>query len=97
MAEISEDVCSYVSRLLFVTLQIISRIGGNRNGSCSSIHPPCAFLDDDWMDFLHIWYIDQVPWATDAHKIEFSIVPNLGLSGHYFRKCCVFVVIYQMG
>ena len=38
---------------------------------------PCAFLHDGWMDFLHIQYHDQVPWAADACKVEVGSMPNL--------------------
>ena len=51
-----------------------------------SICPSClrAFLHDGWMDFLHIGYHDQVPWAADACKTEFGSVPTLTNYGHFF-------------
>ena len=71
-----------------------------------SVHP-CIFLHDLWMDFLHIWYHDQVPWATDAYKIKYGSVPNLSNLGifppkfchnvyllWYLRKCVDFVHIW---
>ena len=36
-----------------------------------------AFHHDGWIDFLHIGYHDQVPWATYVCKIEFGYVPSL--------------------
>ena len=50
---------------------------------------PCTFLDDDWRDFLHNWYHDQIPWSVDAHKIEFEFIPNLSNYGIFFLnfKC----------
>ena len=47
------------------------------------VHPH-AFLHDGWMDFFHIGYHDQVPWAVDARKIEFGSVRNLTNYGHFF-------------
>ena len=45
---------------------------------------PHAFLCDGWMDFLHIGYHDQVPWAPDACKTEFDTEQNLSNYGHFF-------------
>ena len=36
------------------------------------------------MDFFHIGYHDQVPWAADAHEIEFGSVPNVTYHGNVF-------------
>ena len=53
-------------------------MGPVRLGICLSCHPsihPGTFLHDGWMDFLHICYHDQVPWAAaDAHEIDFGSV-----------------------
>ena len=38
---------------------------------------PGAFLTGGWMDFLHIGYLNQVPYAADTSKIPFGSVPNL--------------------
>ena len=43
-----------------------------------------TFLHDGWMDFLHIGYHDQVPWAAFASKIEFGSVLNLTNYSHFF-------------
>ena len=48
-----------------------------------SVHPH-AFLHNDWMDFLHIGYHDQVSWGADACKIVFGSVPNLYNYGYFF-------------
>ena len=47
-----------------------------------SVHP-CAFFHDNWIDFLHIGYHDQVPWATGAYKIEFGSMPHLSNYGNF--------------
>ena len=53
---------------------------------CQSVHPH-TFIHDDWMDCLHIWYHDQVPWAADARKkIEFDSVSNLSNCGNFFNN-----------
>ena len=36
------------------------------------------------IDFLHIVYHDQVPWAIDTHKIEFGSVPNFSNYSNFF-------------
>ena len=51
--------------------------------SISLLSHPHTFLHDGAMDFLHIRYHDQVPWAADAYKIEFG-VPNLSHYGNFF-------------
>ena len=43
-----------------------------------------AFLHDGFMDFLHIGYHDQVPWAADACKTEFGSVLNMSNYGIFF-------------
>ena len=50
---------------------------------CQSSHS-CTFLHDGWLDFLHITYHDQVPWAADAGKIKFGSVSNLSNNGYFF-------------
>ena len=52
--------------------------------SVSQLVCPRTFLHNGWMDFLHIGYHDQVPWASDAYKSEFMSVPNLTNYGHFF-------------
>ena len=48
---------------------------------------PSSYIPPLWMDgILRIWYHDQVPWAADASKIEFSSVPNLSNYGNFFHK-----------
>ena len=38
-----------------------------------------------WISFiLGTMITDQVPWAADAHKIEFGSVPNLTNCGNFF-------------
>ena len=65
-----------------------------REGSSPSVHP-CAFLHDGWIDFLHVGYHDQVPWAADAWQTEFGSVPNLSNYVNFFNTFRVFVVISQ--
>ena len=43
---------------------------------CLFVYPSSTFLHDGWMNFLHIWYHGQVPWAADECKIEFGPVPH---------------------
>ena len=43
------------------------------------------------MDIFHIGYHDQIPYATDACKLEFGSVPNLSIYGHFpyiLSVCC---------
>ena len=43
-----------------------------------------AFLNDGWIDFLHIGYHDQVPRVADSSIIEFGSVPNLSNVCYFF-------------
>ena len=45
---------------------------------------PRTFLHDGWVDFLHITYHDQVPWAGNAGEREFGSVANLTNYGNVF-------------
>ena len=65
-----------------------------REGSSPSVLPH-AFLHDDWMDFRHIGYHDQVEWAADVSKIEFGSVPNWSNFGFKKNTFTVFIVISQ--
>ena len=61
---------------------------------CQAVHLSVhshTFLHNGWMD----WYHDQVPWVTDACKIEFSSVPNLSNCGHFLINVECFVVISE--
>ena len=44
------------------------------------------------MDFIHIGYHDQVPWAAHACKILFGSVPNLSNYGHEMNRLLVFII-----
>ena len=66
--------------LLFPALPIKMESGNTGKGSVC----PQAFLQNDWMDFLHIVYHDQVPCGADACKIELGCVPHLSNYGHIF-------------
>ena len=49
---------------------LLGKIEEYRKGSsplgCLSVSP-CTFLHDSWMDFIHIGYHVQVPWAADVY------------------------------
>ena len=52
---------------------------------------PHLFLHDGLIDFLHIRYHEEVPWAADACKIEFGSVPHLSNCGYFsyiVSVCC---------
>ena len=36
-----------------------------------------------YIDFLLIWYRDQVPWSANACKVEFVSMPNLSNYSHF--------------
>ena len=78
--------CVIIQCLYYFPL-CLSRIREYRKGSSQSVHLSVyhrAFLHDGWMDFLHIGYHDQVPWTTNACKIEFVSIPNCSNCGYIF-------------
>ena len=55
-----------------------------RNISISPSICPRVCLHDTWLDFLHVWYHDQVQWAVDACKIELGCMTNFSNCVHFF-------------
>ena len=68
--------CQEIDDRHYYSMLSLSRVREYRKGSsqsvCQSVHL-FVFL----VDFLHIWYHDQVPSAVEACEIEFGSVPNL--------------------
>ena len=51
-------------------------------------------LRQEWVDFIHIWYCNQLPCVADACQIAFGSKPNLSnLWKYLFLKFYVFVAI----
>ena len=48
-----------------------------------------------WVDFVHIWYSNQVPCVADICKIVFGSMPNLSNYCNIFLKFDAFVAISQ--
>ena len=63
-----------------------------RDGFSLSVHPH-AFLQDGWLDFLHITYHYQVPCGADARETELGSEPNSSNYGNVFNNFRAFVVI----
>ena len=47
------------------------------------------------VDFVHIWYNNQVKQVADAFKIALCSIQNLSNYGNIFLKLYVFVAISQ--
>ena len=75
--------------LLFLSqVAILSSTLSKPSGSIMKCHFGCKdrYWNEDGLDFLHILYHDQVPWAPDAHTIEFGCIPNWSKNTATFHK-----------
>ena len=51
-------------------------------------------LSEECGDFVHIWYMYQVPYIAHACKLTFGSVPNFSNYGHFFKYYLGFLMCY---